>query len=376
MMGRPIFSGVSSAGSKEQADTKELIQQYEKEIYDLKQLLDISSTLCSSLDLSALMESILYVFMCQMHVLGAGIFILNALEADAFELGTNYTGLEPDRDIVYTIPADSPLIRILTKENTVFTLDDLKEQMPPAGNLSVLSTLEPSLVVPLLLKNHLNGILLLGERIDLGESREYSQYEKDQILKLALFAAVAINNAALVERSSTDMMTHLKHKYFFFDRLSDELDLAVAQNLPLAVIMFDVDFFKSVNDNYGHAFGDYVLTSIAGIIMANIRGKDLASRYGGEEFTVMLYNTGKENAMQVAERIRRKAETYDFHFEGRHVHITISGGIAVFSKKGNPTASSRELVDQADQGLYMAKHNGRNRIVYAHPDLVSKWKEL
>jgi len=363
-------------GSSEEIDSlKKLIQKYEKEIYDLNQLVEVAGTLCSTSELPALMESLLFIFMCRMHVLGAGIFVLDALDADEFKLDTNYTGIEPDRDVIYSIQADDPVIKLLLKERDVYTIEELAEQISGSGCVEMLSTLHLSLVVPLLLKNHLNGILVLGERIDLGESPAYTEYEKKQILELSFFASVAVNNAALVERSSTDMMTHLKHKYFFFNKLTDEMDAAVSQNIPLSVIMFDVDFFKGVNDTYGHAFGDYVLTSIASIILSNIRGKDLACRYGGEELTVMLYNTDKSGAMTVAERIRKQIEEYDFSFDRHHAHLSISGGVAVFKTKENPASSARELVDQADQGLYMAKRNGRNRIVFAYPGLVTKMRD-
>ena len=85
---------------------------------------------------------------------------------------------------------------------------------------------------------------MLGEKISLPEEQGYSSYEKELILTIASLAAVAIYNSTLLERSSTDMMTHLKLKYFFYNVLTDKLDAAMAQNLPLAVIMFDIDFFK------------------------------------------------------------------------------------------------------------------------------------
>jgi len=167
------------------------------------------------------------------------------------------------------------------------------------------------------------------------------------------------------------MMTHLKLKYYFFNVLTDKLDLAFAQNQPLSVIMFDIDFFKKFNDTYGHACGDYVLQTVAKIIKSGIRGQDMASRYGGEEFTVMLHNTGKEEAMQVAERIRQKIENNDFFYEDQHMQVTISSGVSVFSTDNNPVTSAKQLVEQADQALYMSKRNGRNRVTFADPAILA-----
>ena len=182
---------------------------------------------------------------------------------------------------------------------------------------------------------------------------------------------MAINNAALLERSSTDMMTRLKLKYFFFNQLTDRLDLAYAQGLPIGVIMFDIDHFKSFNDTYGHTCGDYVLTAVAKVIKNSIRSQDMASRYGGEEFTVMLPNTLKEDVLQVAERIRSSIESMEFNYEGQKVKVTISGGVSVFDKEENPVTNAKEFVIQADKALYVSKTSGRNRITYADKGIIN-----
>ena len=352
----------------------EVISQYEKRIYDLEQLLEISRSLCSTIEFSKLIESILYTCMGQMHVLGAGIFILDALDSDVFMLGNNYSGMDLDSTVAYRIPVNHPLINAIDRINTVYTLEELEKKLPNGCNVQMITSLRPSLVVPLLLRNHLVGILLLGERLVTGNDSSFTPYEKEQILMIASLAAVAINNAALVERSSTDMMTHLKLKYFFMQVLADKIDLAVAKNLPLAVIMLDIDFFKRFNDTYGHACGEYVLQTVAKIMRSIIRNEDLASRYGGEEFTILLNNTGKEDAMTVADRIRSKIEQYDFCYESQHVQVTISLGVTEFNVQTNPVMSPKALVNQADQALYVSKRKGRNRVTFADPKLISDTK--
>lgn len=352
----------------------EIAQQYEKRIYDLKQLLEISRSLCSTIEFSQLIESILYTCMGQFRVLGAGLFVLDALDSDQFILDKNYNGLEVDKSIMYKIPTNNPLVHLITKGDKVFTLEELKMEIPADTNIEAVASLKPSLIVPLVQKNHLDGILILGERITLPQESSYSSYEKEQILTIANLAAIAIYNSVLLERSSTDMMTHLKLKYFFYNALADKLDFALAQSLPLAVIMFDIDFFKRFNDSYGHSCGDYVLQTVAKIIRSCIRAKDVASRYGGEEFTVMLDNTDKDDAMTVAERIRCHVEEYDFCYENQHVKVTISVGVTVFNSKTNPVTSPKQLVDQADQALYISKRNGRNRVTLADQKLIPEIK--
>src|SRR5574344_62699 len=366
----PDLSAIDSL--LEDSAYKALTSQYEKKIYDLQQLLEISRSLCTTLELSTLIQSVLYITMAQMRVLGAGVFVLESLDSNSYKLENNYSGLEPDPSIEYNIPAKSPVIEKIGMSGKVFTLAELEKELVGEKDMKYISSLKPTLIVPLNLKNRLNGILLLGERITVGnETTQFSEYEKGEISTIASLAAIAVNNASLVEQSSTDMMTHLKLKYYFFNILTDKLDMAFSQNHSLSVIMFDMDFFKKFNDSYGHACGDYVLQSVAKIIKNGIRGQDMASRYGGEEFTVMLHNTGKEDAMLVAERIRQKIESNDFFYEDQHMQVTISSGVSVFSVDNNPVTSAKQLVEQADQALYISKRNGRNRVTYADPAIIA-----
>lgn len=369
-MSEPVFDSAEQSSQK-------TIQQYEKQIYDLEQLLEISRSLSSTIEFSTLIESILYTCMGQFRVLGAGIFVLNALDSNEYRLDNNYSGMDVNPSISYKIPVNHPMVQVLTKANTVYTLAELLMNIPADADMRMIESLQPSLIVPLIQRNHLDGILLLGDHIDFGgdgSGSVYSEYDKKQMLTIASFSAIAINNAALVERSSTDMMTHLKLKYFFFNVLTDKLDAALAQNKTLSVIMFDIDFFKRFNDTYGHACGDYVLQTVAKIIKSAIRSEDLASRYGGEEFTILLNNMNRVDAMTVADRIRCKIEQFDFCYENQHVKVTISLGVTEFNPKDNPVTSPKLLVDQADQALYVSKRNGRNRVTFADAKLIAEIK--
>lgn len=350
---------------------QEAVDMYEKRIYDLNQLLELSRSLCSTLEYSALIESILYTCMCQMHVLGAGVFVLDDLDSNSFNLSSNHTGMDLDHSITYSLSPSHPIIKYLSSDSTTFTISSIKEALGANADIKEIESLNPTLVIPLFHKNHMNGILVLGERLDLGEGTEYTEYDKTQIIAIASLAAVAINNASLLEKSSTDMMTHLKLKYFFYNVLTDKLDLSISQNQNLAILMFDIDFFKKFNDTWGHACGDFVLKSVAKIIKDSTREQDIASRYGGEEFTLMLPNTSKSDAIAVAERIRQQIENTDFCYEGQHMKVTISIGCSVYDSKENHVTSPKELVEQADKALYASKRNGRNRVTFATKEIIS-----
>lgn len=350
---------------------QDAVDMYEKRIYDLQQLLEISRSLCSTLEYSTLIESILYTCMCQMHVMGAGIFVYDDIDSNSFNLSSNHTGMDLDPSISYSINSDAPAVQYLGSHNDAITIDVLKEALGKDTDIKEIESLHPTLIIPLFHKNHMNGILLMGERLDLGEGTDYSEYDKTQLLAIASLAAVAINNASLLEKSSTDMMTHLKLKYFFFNILTDKLDLAISQKQNLAVLMFDIDFFKKFNDTWGHACGDYVLKTVAKIIKSNTREHDIASRYGGEEFTVMLPSSAKNDAMAVAERIRKQIQDYDFCYEEQHMKVTISIGCAVFDSEKNPVSVAKDLVEQADKALYVSKRSGRNRVTFADAETIT-----
>lgn len=355
---------------------KEILEQstyYEKRIYDLEQLIDIAKSFCSTLDFSNLLESIVYICMAQMHVLGAEIFVRDPITNDVLNLETAKamsTGAK------LSIPVSSSICSFLLAAAKPVTFAELKKMVTDDDDsMQLLANLNPTLIVPLIEKNnHLSGILILQERIAIEDETTYTEYEQNMIMSIASLATVAINNASLMEMSSTDMMTHLRLKYFFFNQLTEAIDKAFEQNENIAVLMFDIDFFKKFNDTYGHECGDFVLISVANIIKSSLRETDIASRYGGEEFTVLLHKGNKTEAMKVAERIRKKIEGYDFVYNDQHLHVTVSGGVSVFDTKTNPVDLPNIFVNQADSGLYMSKRNGRNQVTFFDP-AVHKLKE-
>ena len=353
-------SSQKKGGFMKGKEVSEQTHMYEKRIYDLEQLLDIAKSFCQNLDFSNLLESIVYICMAQMHVLGAEIFVRDFYSNDRFFLETekNSTGEK------LSIPVSAPIITKLVELEMPITFNELKEIMD-SSSIKIIEDLNPTLIVPLILKNQLNGMLILQERIAIdGVDTSYTEYEQNQIMNIASLAAVAINNATLLERSSTDMMTHLKLKYYFFNTLSEAMYDAYVAKQTIGVLMLDIDFFKKFNDTYGHECGDFVLITVADLIRKSLRDTDTASRYGGEEFTVLLNDTEKEGAMMVGERIRSTIDGHDFVYEGQHLHVTISIGVAIFNSDTNYCNSPKELINLADKGLYESKSNGRNKVTY------------
>ena len=165
-------------------------------------------------------------------------------------------------------------------------------------------------------------------------------------------------NTQLVHQSRTDQLTQLNNRGYWEECLVKELGRYQRYQNQCSLVLFDLDHFKNINDNYGHNVGDEVLKTVSRILKENIRGTDIAGRYGGEEFGVILLGTDAENAMVFAERFRKSIEKHKIQSRGETFNVTASLGIAEFTED---LKSHVELIERADQALYASKHSGRNR---------------
>jgi diguanylate cyclase (GGDEF)-like protein len=159
----------------------------------------------------------------------------------------------------------------------------------------------------------------------------------------------------------TDDLTSLHNVRYFNERLAIEFERARRYDVPLSCIMLDVDYFKDINDEYGHLKGDEVLRRIAKIIKDSIRSSDLAVRYGGDEFALLLPQTGLEKSQMLAERIKQSVGEYDFSdISHRLPEITVSLGVCTFPHE--KIKQKNDLIKLADEALYAAKQEGRNKV--------------
>jgi two-component system cell cycle response regulator len=165
-----------------------------------------------------------------------------------------------------------------------------------------------------------------------------------------------------IEMAVTDGLTGLHNRRYMESHLVTLAEQAAMRGKPLALMMLDIDFFKSINDNYGHDAGDDVLREFAVRVRKSIRGIDLACRYGGEEFVIVMPETDLKVAGIVAERLRRSiaGEPFAVHNGAKRIEVTISIGLSILERKGEPVA---DVLKRADVALYRAKHDGRNRVV-------------
>lgn len=163
--------------------------------------------------------------------------------------------------------------------------------------------------------------------------------------------------------SRTDPLTQLPNRRHFVETIEREYQRAERYEGALGLLIIDIDHFKTVNDTHGHLVGDKVLRDVAGILAYGLRQSDMAARFGGEEFAVLLPETDIEGAMLVAERYRREVAGREFKVDDLRLQLTVSIGVASFPQ--NPAKDATDLMRIADEALYAAKQQGRNRSIAA-----------
>lgn len=165
----------------------------------------------------------------------------------------------------------------------------------------------------------------------------------------------------LYESSVKDPMTQVFNRQYFEAQLTSELSFALRHHTELSLLVVDLDYFKKVNDTYGHLAGDAVLRSAAEVLQSQLRTEDTLARYGGEEFVVLLRGVALTDAVRAAERLRSAVERASFTYGSQVIPVTLSIGCASVADCGE--ASPEVLIEIADRRLYAAKNNGRNRVV-------------
>ena len=211
-----------------------------------------------------------------------------------------------------------------------------------------------------------NGTVVNGERVSerVLEDDDRVALGTTTLLKFELHDAMEIKlKAEMYQKATRDQLTGMFNRRYCFDRLREEFSFAQRHGQPLAVVMFDVDHFKQVNDTYGHAAGDAVLQRIGKVVMDLVRNEDVVCRYGGEEFVCILRGLTLDQGELFADRVRRAIESQTVISAEHQLQVTVSLGVA--SLDGVNFTSPEELVNEADAYLYVAKEGGRNQVASA-----------
>ncbi|MFH0763963.1 MAG: sensor domain-containing diguanylate cyclase [Candidatus Omnitrophota bacterium] len=242
-----------------------------------------------------------------------------------------------------------------------YTEDPKKIYFSRPGDNDMFETLEirdPAIAaytsIPLVSDNRVVAILTV---------ENLPREELERFIILAMQFALEIKKVLLYETveklATTDSLTGLYVRQYFSERLGEELQRSKRYKLKLALLMIDIDNFKQANDTYGHLVGDVILKNLGAILKESIREIDLVSRYGGEEFTVALPETGSDGALIVAERIRKKTAENIFKAYDEKLKVTVSVGVSVYPKD---SARLKDLIEKADRAMYAAKKMGKNLV--------------
>ncbi|SKA70932.1 sensor domain-containing diguanylate cyclase [Desulfobaculum bizertense] len=200
--------------------------------------------------------------------------------------------------------------------------------------------------------------LLTPELLRLGKE------QRDVLHSAVNHIALALKNALLFRevkiRADHDGLTRIYNRQYFDRRLTEELERVHRYDQDLSILLMDIDHFKNTNDSYGHQAGDKVLKKIGALLLDGLRSTDFPSRYGGEEFAILLPHTNKDQAWKLAERIRQQIEALYFRQQGACFSVTVSIGVAHLDPQNSP--KNMDLLFEADQALYLAKAMGRNMV--------------
>ncbi|MEW5854469.1 MAG: diguanylate cyclase, partial [Myxococcota bacterium] len=298
------------------------------------------------------------------QVCDASVAVLALKEEGAIKVSA-VDGLPPEH-VGKAVVDDSGLITACMKNQVVLPhgVWEPERIRSVLGPEAPLPGMEAVRIVPFLEKNESVGVLVVAAQKKLAFPRDVDE----RLQVTADMAAMGVANARLYARmermATTDGLTGLLNHRTFQERFSEVLKRASRYKRTVALILTDIDHFKNVNDTYGHPVGDEVIRRVASVLKTQIRTTDIVARYGGEEFAVVMDETDANGCLQMAERIRQAVSKEVVTTDMGPLKVTLSLGVAAYPTHGT---EKHHIIERADQALYVAKHNGRNRAVIAAP---------
>jgi diguanylate cyclase (GGDEF)-like protein len=325
----------------------------EKRVKQLEILETAGRTLTSSLEMSQVHNKVLSAAIGLTGADGGRLFLLDERGAQLVVRAAR--GPAGTATLLPSEPADDPLAAQVVRTNQPFLFRPApnSESQPGAPR-------HPALYVPLRLRDHMLGALAVDSR---QQQKLFTQADIGPLSTLADYAAIAISNARLFAEvqlaAITDELTGLNNRRHFMALAEQEYKRARRFDRPLTAIMLDIDHFKQVNDTYGHAAGDQVIAEVGRRLRSGVRAIDIAGRYGGDEFVLILPETLLAGAGMLGDRLRRGIAATPIATVGGSLSITMSLGVAT-TQPNLPDMAT--LIANADSALYAAKQAGRNRV--------------
>jgi diguanylate cyclase (GGDEF)-like protein len=286
-------------------------------------------------------------------------FFIGILDRDTKEIRIAYRAAGDPTPKATSRPLSDGLAAWIVREKRPLRIDDASagERSLPFRPHMVNKEVRSVLAVPLLVGERVVGVLSLQSR----RSRAYDEHQLSVLATIAQQAAVAVENAHHYTLATIDSLTGLHLRDYFFRRFEEEYTRVKRYAGAFSILMLDLDGFKEINDRHGHLAGDRYLRALGAAVRIRMRGADLACRYGGDEFCILLPETDLAGARPIAERLRQALARLVVDVEEASLRTTVSIGIASYPQ--HDTGEIKGLLLRADQALYQAKRAGRDRVV-------------
>jgi diguanylate cyclase (GGDEF)-like protein len=347
-----------------QKELKNVNAQLEAHIGEMELLLEVSKAISSTIDLPEQLQTLGKQVCARLGVIEFSVMLLDESTHELVIEATAGQATSRSRGARFHL-GEGIAGEAAAKGQTIYVPDVEKDpRFLPLPNRR--RTPGALLAIPLRNKGRVLGVM----NLDRPRPDSFTKQEIRLAEAIAAQAALSIAGARLyqqtLELSFTDALTGVPNRRQLFQRLEQEFSRSVRFGDPLSLVMIDLDHFKRINDEHGHAAGDGVLRAIALLLRRNVRKVDIVARYGGEEFCVVLPRVGKAEALDVAEKLRRSAAAAAIPGPegGAPLHVTISAGVATL---GTDADDSTALLEKADAALYEAKRLGRDRVEKAVP---------
>ncbi|MBI5639076.1 MAG: sensor domain-containing diguanylate cyclase [Nitrospirae bacterium] len=346
---------------------RDTFARMENEMKELEAVVELTQLISGTLDSKELLFKIVKKIAELIPVTRCSIIRVDWLHRSAFVVASFedplFTGirlsLKKYPEIVEALTSKKPVV--IRNVETDPLMKRVRDIIMPLGIRSIL-------VLPIFYRDKVIGTLFLRtSRTD----HSFSSNEVKLLHSLANASANTLYNAFLFEQiedektrleklAITDYLTGIYNIRYFYNRIIEEFSRSQRYGLPISCLMFDIDFFKKINDVYGHKTGDHVLKEFAQLLKRHTRKSDVLARYGGEEFILLLPQTAREGAISEAERIRECIRIHKFKGLKNRKGLTVSVGISVFPHPKIKTHD--ELISFADNALFTAKNRGRNQV--------------